>query len=66
MEKYRAEMSHLIEGKQVNKPRIFWAATREEAKEKFQDLRKADKTIQEAGLFCVKDNSLVDEYIGYI
>ena len=65
MEKYRAEMSHLIGGRQVNKPRTFWASSREKAKKKFQDLRRADESIQEARLSRVRDNSFVDDYVGY-
>jgi DNA polymerase/3'-5' exonuclease PolX len=66
VEKFRAENSHWINNQQENKTVIFWAGSREKAREKFVSMRKKDTTIQEAGLFRVKDNSLVDEYIGYI
>lgn len=66
MEKFRAENSHSIGERQVNRTVIFWAGSRRIAKEKFKSMRKKDETIQEAGLFREKDNSLVDEYIGYI
>ena len=66
MEKFRAENSHLIEHKQVNKKVVFWAGSREKAKKRFKSMREKDPTIQEAGLFRVKDDSVVAEYIGYI
>ena len=66
MERWRAENSHSISGKQENRVRIFWAASREAAIERFRSMQEADQSIHESGLFRVKDNSLVDEYIGYI
>ena len=65
-EKYRAETSHLIDGKQVNKTTTFWSASKKAAQDKFRGLRKTDPTIQEAGLFRARDNELVAEYIGYV
>ncbi len=64
--RYRAQNSHLIEKKQVNKVIIFLAPSDDVAKRRFEDMRKSDPTIQEAGLFQVKGDRLVDEYIGYI
>ena len=66
MEKFRAENSHLTNGKQVNKTVTFWAGSKERAQKKFKSMRTSDTTIQEAGLFRNKDNSLVAEYVGYV
>jgi hypothetical protein len=63
---YRAENSHLINRKQVNNVVNFRAPSDVVAKQRFVEMRTRDKTIQEAGLFRVKDEILVDEYIGYI
>jgi hypothetical protein len=65
MPKYRAENSHLIEGAQVKKEVKFLAESDDEAKEIFAFMLK-DKTIQESGLFQVKGNRLVTEYVGYV
>jgi hypothetical protein len=62
---YRAENSHLIDGKQVNRVRRFRASSDMVAKMRFHLMRKIDPTIQEAGLFRVRGNRLVAEYIGY-
>ena len=64
-EKYRAETSHSIGHKQVNKTKIFWAQSGKAAAEKFRVLREADPTIQEGALFRMRDNKIVAEYIGY-
>lgn len=65
-DKYRAEMSHCIDHEQVNKVVTFWAQSGKFAKEKFRNLRRADQTIHEAGLFRMRDNQLIEEYIGYV
>lgn len=66
MKNYRAEFSHRIGGQQVNRVKTFWMSSKKKAIGKFRSLRKADSTIQEARLFRQRDESLVDEYVGYI
>ena len=65
-QKFRAVMSHCINGEQVNKTAIFQRASQKVAEKYFHRLRKADETIQEAGLWRVRDNQLIAEYVGYV
>ena len=65
MEVYRAETSHWVDGRQVNRKGFFQRSSEEGAKEHFHKRLKADRTIQEAALFRDRDHKLVDEYIGY-
>jgi hypothetical protein len=66
MARYRIETSHWVDDKQVNRQRCILAASDEEANRRFEDIRKADKTIQEGAVFRVNGNVLTQEYIGYV
>ena len=66
MERYYMVNSHLIQGKQVNRKVILRAKSDDSAKKRFDDNRKKDPSIQEAGLYRAKDKVCIAEYIGYI
>lgn len=66
MQHYRAVYCHSIDHRQINKIVIYGSRYEESVKKRFQDRRKSDPNIQEAGLNRVSDGVCVDEYIGYI
>lgn len=65
MERFYAIYCYLINRKQVNRRVIYRAWSEGTARRKFNDKRKNDPSIQEAGLYRAKDGACIDEYVGY-